>query len=347
MANETFTQLPPVSSSTLNDIIAAVQSNQSVQQTLQQVFDLVLANMILSYAGNPNGNVAGVQYQLCWDTTDKELFICTTSGNAATAVWTSFSTSIDIPVPLSQGGTGASLTAAPGAIPYSAASTMEFLSPTSTANQLLISGANSAPSWSTSTFSSTYAASSLLYSNGANTVQGLTTQNSSVLFTSNSGVPTWSSSLTDGQVLIGSTGLNPVPATLTAGANITITNTAGAITIEGTGPSPGFEWTDVTGTTQTMASNNGYVADNSSLVTFTLPSTSNFGDEMKVIGKGAGGWKIVFNTGQTIILGNKECTTTTGNLASTNANDSVYLLCTTANTVWTVSTGTQGNLDVN
>src|ERR1700677_690407 len=37
--------------------------------------------------------------------------------------------------------------------------------------------------------------------------------------------------LTNGQLLIGSTGLTPVAAALTAGANITITNAAGSITI--------------------------------------------------------------------------------------------------------------------
>ena len=40
--------------------------------------------------------------------------------------------------------------------------------------------------------------------------------------------------LADGQLLIGSTGNAPVPATLTAGTNVTITPTAGAITIAAT-----------------------------------------------------------------------------------------------------------------
>jgi hypothetical protein len=36
---------------------------------------------------------------------------------------------------------------------------------------------------------------------------------------------------TNGQLYIGSTGLNPVAATLTAGSGVTITNAAGSITI--------------------------------------------------------------------------------------------------------------------
>lgn len=45
----------------------------------------------LSYAGNPNGNVAGTvgpPPDLLWDSSDKILYICTTTGNAANAVWT-------------------------------------------------------------------------------------------------------------------------------------------------------------------------------------------------------------------------------------------------------------------
>jgi hypothetical protein len=41
--------------------------------------------------------------------------------------------------------------------------------------------------------------------------------------------------LTNGQLLIGSTGAAAVPATLTAGSNVTITNAAGAVTIAATG----------------------------------------------------------------------------------------------------------------
>ena len=92
---EMFTSLPTVSSSTLNDIICAVQGyvspsvlGLSTQQTLQQVYNLFQSNMVLVNAGNPNGSVAGTTYQLCWDTVDLILWVCTTSGTATTAVWT-------------------------------------------------------------------------------------------------------------------------------------------------------------------------------------------------------------------------------------------------------------------
>lgn len=90
-----FTELPTVSSSTLNDIICAVQGyisptilGLSTQQTLQQIYNLFQSNLILFNAGNPNGAVAGTTYQFCWDTINSILYVCTASGTTSTAVWT-------------------------------------------------------------------------------------------------------------------------------------------------------------------------------------------------------------------------------------------------------------------
>lgn len=53
------------------------------------------------YPGNPNGNLAGNQgtpggsgASMVWDTTNNLLYICTTTGDAATAVWTSTTASL-------------------------------------------------------------------------------------------------------------------------------------------------------------------------------------------------------------------------------------------------------------
>lgn len=45
-------------------------------------------SVLITHAGNPNGFVAGVQNWLCYDSTNKLLYICTTAGNAVSAVWT-------------------------------------------------------------------------------------------------------------------------------------------------------------------------------------------------------------------------------------------------------------------
>lgn len=194
---------------------------------------------------------------------------------------------------------------------------------------------------STSTFANTYSASDLLYSNGANTVTGLATANSAVLRTNGTGVPAWSSSMTNGQLLIGSTGDAPVVATLTAGTGISIANSAGSITISGSGG--GYSWTEVTGTSQSMAVNNGYIANNAGLVTLTLPSSAVVGDTVTVQGKGAGLFRIAQNEDQIIRFGSSSTTTGVGGyLEATNRYDSIELLCIMQDLEWAVLTGVQG-----
>lgn len=198
---------------------------------------------------------------------------------------------------------------------------------------------------STSTFADTYTASNLLYSNGANTVTGLATANSAALTTNSSGVPAWTASMTNGQLLIGSTGATPTPNTLTAGTGIGISNGAGSVTISVTGS--GYTWTDVSGTSQSMAVNNGYVANNVGLVTLTLPSTAAFGSTVMIQGYGSGGWRVAQNAGQTIHTGVLSTTTGVGgSLSSTNRYDSIEILCVVADTEWTILTGEKGVITV-
>lgn len=218
---EMFTSLPTVSTAMMSDIICTVQGYSSptnlglsVQETLQQVYNLFQSNIILYNAGNPNGAVAGTTYQLCWDTTNLILYVCTTTGTASTAVWTK-------------------------------------------------------------------------------SIQ------------------------------------------LTAGSNISISQAGNNITIAATAI-PGVSWTNVTGTSQAMAADGGYVANNSGLVTLTLPTTAAFGTIQYIQGFGSGGWTIAQNAGQQIIIGNTLSTSGIGgNVSSTNQYDSLVLLCVTANTTWT------------
>lgn len=203
--------------------------------------------------------------------------------------------------------------------------------------------------WVTSTFSiaDTYAINSIVYASAANTLTALAPSLSSVLASSaaSTGVPTWIGPLTNGQLVIGSTGATPVAAVLTGSSGITITNGAGSINISGGGS--GYSWTEVTGVTQAMAVDSGYIANNAGLVTLTLPAIAVVGDTVIVQGKGAGGFLIAQNAGQVINYGSSPTTVGVGgSLASTNQWDSVELLCVTANTTWAVLTGTQGVLTV-
>lgn len=148
---------------------------------------------------------------------------------------------------------------------------------------------------------------------------------------------------TNGQLPIGSTGADPVVAALTPGAGISVTNGAGSITIANTASA--LSWVEVLGTSQAMAANTTYVANNAGLVTLTLPATAPFGTVISVVGKGAGGWSVVANTGQTIYFGN-QTSSVAGSLSSTHQRDTIIVACITANTEWEVWHGPQGNLTV-
>ena len=118
----------------------------------------------------------------------------------------------------------------------------------------------------------------------------------------------------------------------------------GVISVSGGGG--GITWNEVTGTTQSASPDNGYIANNSSLVTITLPATCAVGKTIRIAGKGAGLWKVAQNAGQQIIFGNKNTTSgTSGYVAAIYQYDSVELLCITADTVFSV-TYAIGDLDV-
>ncbi len=226
------------------------------------------------------------------------------------------------------------------------ASTSLWPNTVGSAGKLLRSNGTS-NAYSTSTFADTYLVNTILYASSANTISGLAPALSSVLVTSaaSTGVPTWVGPLTNGQIIIGSTGATPVAANLSAGPGVSISNGAGTITIAGTGS--GIGWTEVTGTTQAMIADAGYVANNGSLVTLTLPATAAFGTAITVIGKGAGGWSIAQNSGQNIQVGSVSSTVGAGgSVASSNRFDSIELICTTANVTWTIMGGPQGNLTI-
>ena len=222
-----------------------------------------------------------------------------------------------------------------GGIFYSNASTAAILAGTATSGQLLLSGASTTPQWSTTTYPVTNAINTIMYASSANVQAPITAANSGVLVTTSAGVPGWSGTMTNGQLIIGSTTATPVAATLTAGTGIIITNGAGSITIatdaEGT-------WVNQNSASVTMAIGTGYTINNgASLVTLTLPAAAVIGDYVEINGQSSGGWSIAQAAGQLIHIGNQVTTTGVGgSLASTNQYDCVRLRCIVTNTTWTV-----------
>jgi Repeat of unknown function (DUF5907) len=104
-------------------------------------------------------------------------------------------------------------------------------------------------------------------------------------------------------------------------------------------------YTEITGTTQALAVDNSYGANNAGLVTATLPTTAGIGTVIKMTGIGAGGWRIAQNASQIIHFGNVDTTTgVTGRISSTHRRDSVDLICVVANLEWNL-VSSQGNID--
>ena len=110
--------------------------------------------------------------------------------------------------------------------------------------------------------------------------------------------------------------------------------------------SGGVTWNEETGTSVSMIINNGYVTNNASLVTATLPDTAALFSILRVVGKGAGGWLIAQNASEIIhFLGTDTTTGVGGSLASTGQYDVIELLCTVADTEWTVLS-VSGNITI-
>lgn len=131
-------------------------------------------------------------------------------------------------------------------------------------------------------------------------------------------------------------------------ANQVLTATSGTAATWQTpsGGGGGLSYSSVAGTTQAAAINTGYVISNASLTTVTLPSVAALGSVVAIAGLGAAGWLLAQNSGQLVHVSGRVSTTGVGgSVASTNANDCIYLVCTVANTTWTAQNFV-GNLTV-
>ncbi len=99
-----------------------------------------------------------------------------------------------------------------------------------------------------------------------------------------------------------------------------------------------FNWTDVSGTSQTIAINTGYFSDNAGTVAFTLPATAAQFSIFRIVGV-QGAWTLAQAANQQIKIGNTATTVgITGSLASSNAGDCVECIAVVggASTIWRV-----------
>jgi hypothetical protein len=109
-----------------------------------------------------------------------------------------------------------------------------------------------------------------------------------------------------------------------------------------------FNWISTSDTNVQTMPNNGYILTSATLCTIALPTSAKIGDEISIIGSGAGLFKITQASNQKINMGNISTTTgVTGQLLSTLQNDVINLICIDDNSfVFNVFTGSQGTFDL-
>ena len=146
-------------------------------------------------------------------------------------------------------------------------------------------------------------------------------------------------------------GTSPVTAsavsqysTLVAGSSNSVVGVAPSSTIgyvltsNGSSANPSYQavsgtyitWIDATSASYTLAAQTGYVTNNAGGVNYTLPASSNIGDQFKIVGK-TGITTITPNANQQILIGSASGTIgVTGTAVGTNVGDSILMTCITA-----------------
>lgn len=229
----------------------------------------------------------------------------TTSGSGST-----LTVALTNPVTVAHGGTGATTLTANGAL-YGNGTSAVAATAAGTNGQVLIGATGAAPAFATIT--------------GSNGITLTTGANS--LAISNTSIP--NSALQNSSITINTTGI------ITGGGSVSL---GGSLTLNANATN--FPWTEVTGTSASMAASNGYIANNAALVTLTLPLTAALGTIIRVAGKGNGLWKIAQNASQSIRVGSSTTTTGTGGSITSLVNsDCIELLCITADTLWVALSG--------
>ncbi len=101
---------------------------------------------------------------------------------------------------INRGGTNSAATPTAGAIAYGSGTSYQF-SAAGSSGQILRSAGGSAPTWSTATYPAITIANRLLYSSSNNVIGELTSANTAVLITNNTGIPSFLSGTTGSRVL--------------------------------------------------------------------------------------------------------------------------------------------------
>jgi hypothetical protein len=140
--------------------------------------------------------------------------------------------------------------------------------------------------------------------------------------------------LTNGQLLVGSTGVPPVAATITGSNGITVTNGAGSIGISMSGARTN-SWSVVTSGATTIATGQSYFANSGSQLDFLMNSSVGIvGSSFQICGINTGGWKITQGAGVQFKVGAASSTVgVAGSVEAAAGTDSASFVCVSSG-VW-------------
>ncbi len=217
--------------------------------------------IVVSDGGTGSTTASGARLNLGITTFADAIVTATTGASVRTTIGAAASgansditslTGLTTPLSASRGGTGQTVYAVGDLLYASTTTALSKLADVATGNALLAGGVGVAPSWGKVGLT-THVTGTLVVANGgtgAATLTGYVKGTGTTAMTASATIPvadltgtlavanggTGQTTYTDGQLLIGnSTGNTLAKATLTAGANITITNSAGGITIAAAG----------------------------------------------------------------------------------------------------------------
>jgi len=124
---------------------------------------------------------------------------------------------------------------------------------------------------------------------------------------------------------------------------ITTTGVGNTVTISVSGS--GLTWSLISAN-QALVSNHGYIVNGGAAISLSLPAASALGDIIEVTLDGATSFAITQGAGQQIRLGNQQTTSGAGgSMTTTQAGDTIRMVCQTANLKWNVLSS-MGNLTV-
>ncbi len=201
---------------------------------------------------------------------------------------------------------------------------------TSSQSYVLVNQQSGVSTWVTNSGASGAGTFTSITNSGSTTLSSL---GRGVVESDNTGLLS-SQALTNGQVIIGSTGAQPVASTLTAGTGVSISNGPGTITISSS--AFGSTWSSKAANFSASVGNGYVITAGSGAVTATMPTVGALGDTVEILypSATAGDILAVTATASKLRMAGDATARTTytwpANNLSGAANPSVTLVCVVA-----------------